>query len=200
MLCDTEPPSVIVTHLISLSNPPAPSKVLAKPENLTATFTFHDGNVTANFLWRVSRPQPHPPITGFQVTWAEVSTESRQNSLPNSIISQSQILPPVSRLPWKLTAAHKLHSHYVFLADAFLQEYFSWKIGYIFKSKSVKYDTQSSSVDNGPQDGADESSAAWGAEAVPSGSFPNQNCCQGVWGAGFYSMFSVCLNVILLAV
>ncbi|KAK9968922.1 hypothetical protein ABG768_027139 [Culter alburnus] len=72
----------------------APSKVLAKPENLTAAFTFHDGNVTANFLWRVSRPQPHQPITGFQVTWAEVSTESRQNSLPNSIISQSQILPP----------------------------------------------------------------------------------------------------------
>ncbi|XP_067300781.1 anosmin-1 [Pseudorasbora parva] len=70
----------------------APSKVLAKPENLTAAFTFHDGNVTASFLWRVAGP--HQPITGFQVTWAEVSTESRQNSLPNSIISQSQILPP----------------------------------------------------------------------------------------------------------
>lgn len=37
-------------------------------------------------------------MTGFQVTWAEVTTESRQNSLPNSIISQSQILPAVSCL------------------------------------------------------------------------------------------------------
>uniref|UniRef100_A0A8C1DRM3 Anosmin 1 n=1 Tax=Cyprinus carpio carpio TaxID=630221 RepID=A0A8C1DRM3_CYPCA len=72
----------------------APSKVLAKPENLTATFSFHDGNVTAHFLWRVSRAQLLQPVTGFQVTWAEVSSASRLNSLPNSIISQSQILPP----------------------------------------------------------------------------------------------------------
>uniref|UniRef100_A0A4W4GQT4 Anosmin 1a n=1 Tax=Electrophorus electricus TaxID=8005 RepID=A0A4W4GQT4_ELEEL len=70
------------------------SKVLDKPENLTASFITHDGNVTGNFNWRVSRPQPQQPITGFQVTWAEVSMASRQNSLPNSIISQSQILPP----------------------------------------------------------------------------------------------------------
>ncbi|XP_041940032.1 anosmin-1 isoform X1 [Alosa sapidissima] len=69
-------------------------KVLAKPENLTAAFSIHEGNITGNFFWRVSRPQPHQRITGFQVTWAEVTTESRQNSLPNSIISQSQILPP----------------------------------------------------------------------------------------------------------
>ncbi|CAL8322275.1 unnamed protein product [Merluccius merluccius] len=69
-------------------------KVLAKPENLTASFSINDGNITGNFLWRVSRLAPHQPITGFQVTWAEVTTESRQNSLPNSIISQSQILPP----------------------------------------------------------------------------------------------------------
>ncbi|XP_036431588.1 anosmin-1 [Colossoma macropomum] len=69
-------------------------KVLAKPENLTASFSTHEGNVTGSFHWRVSRPQPQQPITGFQVTWAEVTTASRQNSLPNSIISQSQILPP----------------------------------------------------------------------------------------------------------
>uniref|UniRef100_A0A673MT22 Fibronectin type-III domain-containing protein n=1 Tax=Sinocyclocheilus rhinocerous TaxID=307959 RepID=A0A673MT22_9TELE len=70
------------------------AKVLAKPENLTASFSFRDGNVTARFLWRVSRSQPLQPVTGFQVTWAEVSSASRPNSLPNSIISQSQILPP----------------------------------------------------------------------------------------------------------
>ncbi|KAK6309760.1 hypothetical protein J4Q44_G00196410 [Coregonus suidteri] len=69
-------------------------KVLAKPENLTASFSIHEGNITGNFLWRVSRFLAHQRITGFQVTWAEVTTESRQNSLPNSIISQSQILPP----------------------------------------------------------------------------------------------------------
>uniref|UniRef100_A0A672RR50 Anosmin 1 n=1 Tax=Sinocyclocheilus grahami TaxID=75366 RepID=A0A672RR50_SINGR len=70
------------------------AKVSVKPENLTASFSFRDGNVTARFLWRVSRSQPLQPVTGFQVTWAEVSSASRPNSLPNSIISQSQILPP----------------------------------------------------------------------------------------------------------
>lgn len=74
---------------------PGLPKVLAKPENLTASFSINDGNITGNFLWRVSRVAPHQRITGFQVTWAEITTESRQNSLPNSIISQSQILPPV---------------------------------------------------------------------------------------------------------
>ncbi|XP_064800291.1 anosmin-1-like isoform X2 [Oncorhynchus masou masou] len=69
-------------------------KVLAKPENLTASFSIHEGNITGNFLWRVSRVLAHQQITGFQVTWAEVTKESPQNSLPNSIISQSQILPP----------------------------------------------------------------------------------------------------------
>ncbi|XP_052422352.1 anosmin-1 [Carassius gibelio] len=71
-----------------------PPKVLVKPENLTASFSFGDGNVTARFVWSVSRAQPLRPVTGFQVTWAEVSSASRPNSLPNSIISQSQILPP----------------------------------------------------------------------------------------------------------
>uniref|UniRef100_A0A1A8E101 Kallmann syndrome 1 sequence n=1 Tax=Nothobranchius kadleci TaxID=1051664 RepID=A0A1A8E101_NOTKA len=69
-------------------------KVLAKPENLTASFSINEGNISGSFLWHVSRVAPHQRITGFQVTWAEINTESRQNSLPNSIISQSQILPP----------------------------------------------------------------------------------------------------------
>ncbi|KAG5833657.1 hypothetical protein ANANG_G00278210 [Anguilla anguilla] len=73
---------------------PTLQKVLAKPENLTATFSTHEGNVTGSFFWKVSKPHPHQRVTGYQVTWAEVTTESRQNSLPNSIISQSQILPP----------------------------------------------------------------------------------------------------------
>ncbi|KAK3569160.1 hypothetical protein QTP86_025433, partial [Hemibagrus guttatus] len=69
-------------------------KVSAKPENLTASFTGNGENITGHFFWRISRPQPHQPITGFQVTWADVTVVNRENSIPNSIVSQSQILPP----------------------------------------------------------------------------------------------------------
>ncbi|XP_060793246.1 anosmin-1 [Neoarius graeffei] len=71
-----------------------PVKLLAKPENLTASFTAKGKNVTGHFFWCTSHPQPHQPITGFQVTWADVTVVNRENSLPNSIVSQSQILPP----------------------------------------------------------------------------------------------------------
>uniref|UniRef100_A0A7N6B1S1 Anosmin 1 n=1 Tax=Anabas testudineus TaxID=64144 RepID=A0A7N6B1S1_ANATE len=83
-----------MTNAIVFPTVPGVSKVLAKPENLTASFSINEGNITGNFLWRVSRVAPNQRITGFQVTWAEITSESRQNSLPNSIISQSQILPP----------------------------------------------------------------------------------------------------------
>ncbi|XP_010334496.2 anosmin-1 [Saimiri boliviensis] len=69
------------------------SKVLAKPENLSASFIIQDVNITGHFSWKMAKASLYQPMTGFQVTWAEVTTESRQNSLPNSIISQSQILP-----------------------------------------------------------------------------------------------------------
>ena len=74
-------------------------KVQAKPENLSASFAVHDANITGHFSWTVSKAGLPRPATGFQVTWAEVTTESRPNSLPNSIISQSQILPAVSTRP-----------------------------------------------------------------------------------------------------
>ncbi|XP_034505715.1 anosmin-1 isoform X2 [Ailuropoda melanoleuca] len=70
------------------------AKVLAKPENLSASFVVQDVNITAHFSWKMAKANLYQPMTGFQVTWAEVTTESRQNSLPNSIISRSQILPP----------------------------------------------------------------------------------------------------------
>ncbi|XP_066542786.1 anosmin-1 [Hoplias malabaricus] len=71
------------------------TKVLVKPENLTAFFSSNEGNVTGTFHWRTPQPPPQQqPITGFQVTWAELSTANRQNGVPNSLISQSQILPP----------------------------------------------------------------------------------------------------------
>lgn len=91
-----------LTEITVLPTAPGLPKVLAKPENLTASFSINEGNITGNFLWRVSRMAPNQRITGFQVTWAEITTESRQNSLPNSIISQSQILPPVSIFSLKL--------------------------------------------------------------------------------------------------
>ncbi|KAJ8407090.1 hypothetical protein AAFF_G00287660 [Aldrovandia affinis] len=69
-------------------------KVTAKPENLTASFSVHGGNITGRFFWRVPMPRPHQRITALQVTWAATTTDSRQKSLPDSIISQSQILPP----------------------------------------------------------------------------------------------------------
>ncbi|KAF7254379.1 Anosmin-1 [Varanus komodoensis] len=72
---------------------PVIPKVLAKPENLSASFIVQDINITGHFSWKISKANLQQPMTGFQVTWAEVTTESRQNSLPNSIISQSQILP-----------------------------------------------------------------------------------------------------------
>ncbi|XP_039185682.1 anosmin-1 isoform X2 [Crotalus tigris] len=71
---------------------PVISKVLAKPENLSASFIVQDINITGYFSWKISKANLHQPMTGFQVTLAEVTTESRQNSLPNNIISQSQIL------------------------------------------------------------------------------------------------------------
>lgn len=72
-----------------------PAKVLTKPENLSASFVVQDANITGHFSWKMAKANLYHPMTGFQVTWAEVTTESRQNSLPNSIISQSQILPSV---------------------------------------------------------------------------------------------------------
>ncbi|XP_067116797.1 anosmin-1a [Osmerus mordax] len=71
-----------------------PPKLSTKVENLTASFMAHKGNVTVVFAWELAPPPASPQLTGFQVTWAEVSPSSRHNNLPNSLISQSQILPP----------------------------------------------------------------------------------------------------------
>ncbi|MGH0132150.1 UNVERIFIED_CONTAM: hypothetical protein FKN15_037334 [Acipenser sinensis] len=87
-------------------------KVLAKPENLSASFIIQEGNITGNFFWRISRANLHQPVTGFQVTWAEVTTESRQNSLPNSIISQSQILPPFMNIIFFIRTGPRLKQHH----------------------------------------------------------------------------------------
>ncbi|KAG8524562.1 Anosmin-1 [Galemys pyrenaicus] len=65
----------------------------ARPENLSASFVVRNASITGHFSWKTAKANLYQPVTGVQVTWAEVTTESRQNSLPNSVISQSQILP-----------------------------------------------------------------------------------------------------------
>ncbi|KAM6945344.1 anosmin-1a [Aplochiton taeniatus] len=74
----------------------APLKVTAKAENLTAAFEAQRGNVTAVFTWDVVPSNPAPVVMGYQVTWAESTSSGRNdddNHLPNSLVSQSQILP-----------------------------------------------------------------------------------------------------------
>lgn len=70
---------------------------MAKTANLTVSFEIWDGSVTGLFSWDVSTDPPHQPLTGYQVTWLElVPNTLRGNKMPQSLISQSQILPPVS--------------------------------------------------------------------------------------------------------
>lgn len=70
---------------------------MAKAANLTVSFEIWDGEVTGLFSWDVSTDPPHQPLTGYRVTWLElVPNNLHGNKMPQSLISQSQILPPVS--------------------------------------------------------------------------------------------------------
>ncbi|XP_063068879.1 anosmin-1-like [Engraulis encrasicolus] len=73
-------------------------KSWARAENLTASFSVHQGNVTALFSWTVAAATPPAQVTGFQVTWTETSDSRKNGQTPNSLVSQSQILPPDHRL------------------------------------------------------------------------------------------------------
>lgn len=66
-----------------------------RPEYLSASFSVLTGNVTAHLAWHMpTEPRPSSPaLTGIQVTWAEVTEDSRDNSLPNSVVSQARVLP-----------------------------------------------------------------------------------------------------------
>ncbi|XP_059184244.1 anosmin-1a isoform X2 [Centropristis striata] len=74
----------------------SPQKVLVKAANLTASFEVWGGNVTAIFSWDTPTALANQQLTGYQVTWAEVipTNRNKNNKLPHSLISQSQILPP----------------------------------------------------------------------------------------------------------
>ena len=56
-----------------------PPKLSSKVENLTASFMAHKGNVTVVFAWELAPPPASPLLTGFQVTWAEVSPSDRKS-------------------------------------------------------------------------------------------------------------------------
>ncbi|XP_072330165.1 anosmin-1b isoform X1 [Scyliorhinus torazame] len=72
----------------------ASGKVLLKAEKLTAAFVAENGSVTGEFHWQVSQHQPHQLVTGYQFNWTEISTANRPVVIPDTVISQSQVLPP----------------------------------------------------------------------------------------------------------
>lgn len=81
--------------------------------NLTASFRAHRDNVSAIFSWDLAMTLSNQQLLGYQATWTEVASPRRHSSrkLPHSLISQSQILPPVSKLTlaaqrWSLMTYH----------------------------------------------------------------------------------------------
>lgn len=77
----------------------SPMTIPMKAANLTASFEVRGANVTAVFSWDLWRTAPNQPLMGYQVTWVEIiPTNHHNNKLHHSLISQSQILPPVSKL------------------------------------------------------------------------------------------------------
>ncbi|XP_056884134.1 anosmin-1a isoform X1 [Takifugu flavidus] len=70
-------------------------KVVAKAANLMVSFKLWGGNVTGIFSWDVFTNPSHQPLTGYRVTWVElVPNNHHSNKMSQSLISQSQILPP----------------------------------------------------------------------------------------------------------
>lgn len=71
-------------------------KALQRPEKLLAVFQTVNGSLEGLFSWQVSETTPgQTPITGLQFSWVKV-TGSRANKSPDSLISQTLNLAPVS--------------------------------------------------------------------------------------------------------
>ncbi|MBN3311291.1 anosmin-1b [Amia ocellicauda] len=66
-------------------------KIRLRPERLSAAFQTVNGSVWGHFQWQLSLTPP-PSLAGFQVSWLQVS--SRASAAPDTVISQTQILPP----------------------------------------------------------------------------------------------------------
>lgn len=91
-------------------------KALQRPEKLLAAFQTVNGSLEGLFSWQVSETTPgQTPITGFQFSWVKVSS-SRVNKSPDSLISQTLNLAPVSLKFYKRECA-------TFLTNSFM----SWR-------------------------------------------------------------------------
>nr|XP_057908414.1 anosmin-1-like [Doryrhamphus excisus] len=71
-----------------------PQKVPVKPTNLTVSFKFQNGNMTAIFKWSVPAGVHRHHFTGYHVTWTEITSTRHNKKLHRSPKPQSQILPP----------------------------------------------------------------------------------------------------------
>ncbi|KAG2463145.1 KALM protein, partial [Polypterus senegalus] len=70
-------------------------KITLRAEKLMAIFRNVNGSIVGQFHWKVSQNHPSSlPVTGYQFTWTQLSLNSKASSLPDTIISQTQILPP----------------------------------------------------------------------------------------------------------
>ncbi|KAJ8278316.1 hypothetical protein GJAV_G00086310 [Gymnothorax javanicus] len=74
---------------------PAARKAQLRPERLTAAFRAVNGSIQGEFSWRASRVVPgQSPVAGFQFSWARVSGGDGTSAVPDTLISQTQILAP----------------------------------------------------------------------------------------------------------
>ncbi|XP_028650398.1 anosmin-1b isoform X1 [Erpetoichthys calabaricus] len=70
-------------------------KITLRAEKLMAIFRNVNGSIVGHFHWKVSQNHPSSlPVTGYQLMWTQLSLSSKASSLPDTIISQTQILPP----------------------------------------------------------------------------------------------------------
>ncbi|XP_029104762.1 anosmin-1-like isoform X2 [Scleropages formosus] len=97
-------------------HPSVARKVLLRPEKLRASFRSENGSLQGVFSWQVSHAAPgQNSVTGFQFSWAQVSRRGGTSSAPNALVSQTQILGPVS-----VTSTAGGKPHHLYLTSPYL--------------------------------------------------------------------------------
>ncbi|KAK1162643.1 anosmin-1-like isoform X1 [Acipenser oxyrinchus oxyrinchus] len=70
-------------------------KVMLRLEKLTAAFKTVNGSILGEFHWQVFQNHPtQESVTGYQFSWTQLSRISRTSAVPDTVISQTQILSP----------------------------------------------------------------------------------------------------------
>ncbi|MGH0127243.1 UNVERIFIED_CONTAM: hypothetical protein FKN15_076992 [Acipenser sinensis] len=70
-------------------------KVMLRPVKLTAAFKTVNGSILGEFHWQVFQNHPtQESVTGYQFRWTQLSRTSRTSAVPDTVISQTQILSP----------------------------------------------------------------------------------------------------------